>query len=72
MRKPVVSHHNYHPESWSIQARELGTRIFRNVKCGSWSLEQGVNFFSMSYRHPIIVNRAAKRFGRLVRKEKVK
>ena len=66
--KSVVPHYNYHPKSWSEQARELSTRIYNNVASGSWTLEQSIHFFSISYRHPLIVNRAAKRFGRLIRK----
>ena len=72
MRKPVVPHHNYHPRSWSVQARELADRIAFNVNHGYLSIQEASHWFSNSYRHPMIKNRAAKRFGRLVRTGKVK
>ena len=72
MPKPVVPHHNYHPKSWSVQARELSDRIIENVNYGGWTMKDGVNFFALSYRHSLIVNRAAKRFGRKVREGKIK
>jgi hypothetical protein len=71
MSKLVVPHHNYHPESWSEQAREMSNRIAANVNSGAWTIKEGCEFFQHSYRHPLIRNRAAKRFGRLVREGKV-
>ena len=62
----------YHPESWSVQARELADRIYNQLGEGEnkYSLKEAENFFSNSYRHPLIRQRAAKRFGRLVRRNK--
>lgn len=62
---------NYQPKSWSESARELSNQVVENVNSGSWCIEQASRFFSRSYRHPRIVNRAAKRFGRLRRAGKV-
>ena len=61
----------YRPESWSAQARELSNRIAENVNCGAWCLEEAHRFWGLSYRHPRIVHRAAKRFGRLLREGKI-
>lgn len=57
----------YHPKSWSQQAREMADKQVRQT------LEDGdptysLWFFSHSYRHPLIRRRAAKRFGREMRK----
>jgi len=65
----------YRPRSWSAQAREYADAIYEAglwmVAFGEWTEEQRkreliVNLQS-SYRHPLIVYRAAKR---LHRKEK--
>ena len=61
----------YHPKSWSAQARELSDRIAENVNSGAWCLEQASRFWGSSYRHALIVMRAANRFGRLIREGKV-
>lgn len=84
---------NWHPDSWSQQARELGDRIFRQV---IFAIENGystdqfaeyigggkfivrtpekwaTHFWTVSYRSPIIVNRAAKRYGRKLRQYKAR
>ena len=87
--------YNYHPESWSAQAREMADiqfgywkeiqehpelermeyahdgrldENFEYVKLSNASIAYYVDFFNCSYRHPLIRHRAAKRFGRLVRK----
>lgn len=70
--KPVVPHHNYHPESWSVQARQLSNDMAWQVNHGLRTIEEVIQFFQISYRHSRIVNRAAKRFGRLVHEGKVK
>ena len=62
----------YRPASWSEQARRMGDRMIGYVNGGSMCLEQVSRFFNMSYRHPRIVYRAAKRFGRALRAGKVK
>lgn len=59
---------NYHPTSWSQQAREMCDRQIAMVQQGYSTIEQAINFFSNSYRPSIIRCRAAKRFGRWVRK----
>ena len=82
--------YNYHPESWSAQAREmadiqfeywkeaqehpemvrtyLDTETWEYVMMSTASVKYYTYFFSNSYRHPLIRHRAAKRFGRLVKK----
>lgn len=62
---------NFHPESWSAQARELGDKAINNVNSGYWSEEQAKRFFNLSYRAPLIRYRAAKRYCRAVRTGKV-
>mgnify|MGYP000205122457 CR=1 FL=1 len=62
----------YHPKSWSQQARELCDNQVEQIKAGWTTIEWAEHFFSTSYRHSLIRNRAAKRFGRLVRAGKVK
>lgn len=61
----------YHPKSWSQSARELADRIAWNVEEGYCSMKSGREFFSNSYRHPLIRHRAAKRFGRRRRANKI-
>lgn len=62
----------YHPRSWSRQARELSWREIHSVNGGYCTLNEAINFFSKSYRAPIIRYRAAKHFGRKVRENRVK
>lgn len=57
----------YRPKSWSEQARKIADEQIRStLESGDpvWSLR----FFSNSYRADIIRHRAAKRFGRAMRK----
>ena len=57
----------YRPKSWSEQARKMADQqIHSTLESGNpvWSLR----FFSNSYRADIIRYRAAKRFGRAMRK----
>ena len=61
----------WRPWSWSEQARAMGDRTIGYVNDGSMCIEQVERFFRNSYRHPRIVLRAAKRFGRAVRAGKV-
>lgn len=61
----------WRPRSWSQQARAMGDRMIEYVNGGSMCIEQVQCFFNKSYRHPRIVLRAAKRFGRAVRAGKV-
>ena len=69
--KSVVPHHNYHPESWSAQARQMCDEQVRSINIGMSTIADASEFFQTSYRHKIIRSRAAKRFGRLVREGKV-
>lgn len=63
----------YHPKSWSEQAREMADKQAWQVNhYVDYTIADAVCFFSISYRHPLIRNRAAKRFGHLVRAGKVK
>lgn len=57
--------------SWSEQARMMGDRMIGYVNGGSMCIEEVECFFKKSYRHPRIIMRAAKRFGRAVRAGKV-
>ena len=84
---------NWHPDSWSQQAREMGSRIYNTVVCAienGYSTDQfaeyigggeviirtpeewATHFWTISYRPPIIVNRAAKRYGRKLRQYKAR
>lgn len=57
----------YHPKSWSQQAREMCDKQIKQINSGWQTIDGAVKFFSQSYRAEIIRNRAAKRFGRMVR-----
>ena len=61
----------WHPESWSKQARNMSNDIIESINVGYETIEGAINFFSRSYRAPIIRYRAAKHFGRKVREGKV-
>lgn len=77
----------YHPRSWSQQAREKANALYRWIKIEkpilSYRDEEGefhynvssdeyaAYEFYMSYRCDMIRYRAAKRFGRLMRKKSV-
>lgn len=62
---------SYYPKSWSKQAREMADYQVAAINAGAGSVEFAINFFSNSYRAPIIRYRAAKRFGRLRRAGKI-
>ena len=62
----------WRPKSWSEQARDLCDRQIALIKAGINSIECSLAFFSDSYRHPLIRQRAAKRFGRMLREGKVR
>lgn len=62
---------SYYPKSWSKQAREMADYQVAAINAGVGSVEFAINFFSNSYRAPIIRYRAAKRFGRLRRAGKI-
>ena len=61
----------WHPQSWSQQARNLSNNVIESVNTGYKTIKEATNFFSHSYRAPLICYRAAKRFGRKVREGKV-
>ena len=63
---------NYHPESWSHQARKISTQEIECINAGWQTIEGAVEFFQHSYRHSLIRERAAKRFGRMLRAGKVR
>ena len=55
---------NWHPKSWSKQARELADRQVEYVVYGNKTIKEVLHFFSISYRADIIKYRAEKRFIR--------
>ena len=61
---------NYHPKSWSAQARKLADRIYEPYSKGILTLKDCEIILIDSYKHPLIRLRAAKRFGRLIRRDK--
>lgn len=64
-------HYSYHPNSYSVQARELCDRAINNVNNGTWCIEQAYRFFALSYRCNVIRYRAMTRFNRYVKAGKV-
>jgi len=62
---------SYHPESWSAQARKMCDNQIEMVEAGYATIDEAIHFFSISYRHPLIRHRAAKRFGRMLRAGKI-
>ena len=61
-------HRTYHPKSWSQQARNMADDQIWNVEHGYETKEEAKKFFHTSYRHSLIRQRAAKRFGRKMRR----
>lgn len=61
----------YHCKSWSTQAREMCDRQIILINAGWQTIDGAKEFFSISYRPKIIHYRAAKRFGRMIRANKV-
>ena len=59
---------NWHPKSWSEQARELADRQVEYVVYGDKTIKEVLHFFSISYRADIIKYRAEKRFIRKIKK----
>jgi hypothetical protein len=73
----------YHPESWSQQARAIADSIFNQVIYYTYEYPErwtdkdtpekwATEFFQTYYRHPLIRQRAAARYGRLLREYKKK
>ncbi len=63
---------NYRPKSWSAQAREMCDRQVEYINYGHCFIEDSMRIFRNSYRHPLIVGRAAKRFGRMLKAGKIR
>lgn len=61
----------YHPKSWSQLARKMCNEQIMSIENGWQTINGAIKFFSESYRADIIRNRAAKRFGRMVKAGKV-
>lgn len=59
---------SYHAKSWSAQARKMCQNQIELIEDGEITEKEAIKFFSTSYRHPLIRQRAAKRFGRIMRK----
>ena len=59
---------NWHPKSWSEQARELADRQVEYAVYGDKTIKEVLHFFSISYRADIIKYRAEKRFIRKMKK----
>lgn len=57
----------YKTKSWSESARFLSNKMYIYYISGILREEDVVRFFQNSHRAPLIVHRAAKRFGRMVR-----
>lgn len=62
----MIIRRKYHPSSWSKQAREFADLILEQGEYvwGSWAIAN-------SYRPKLIRYRAAKRFGRALRKKNI-
>ena len=56
--------------SWSMRARTMYCIQLNQYLRGEKSEQECVEFFSTSYKAPIIRMRAAKKFGRMMRKIK--
>ena len=63
--------HAYREESWSDKARYVCDNQIKLVKAGKKTVEEAQYFFHMSYKHPLIRQRAAKRFGKKLKAGKV-
>ena len=63
---------SWYPPSWSEQARKMCDRQVAYVNAEMTTIENAFYLFSVSYRSPIIRYRAAKRFARLLKQDKVK
>lgn len=62
----------WRPASWSQQAREMCDRQAEYINAGHALIEDALHLFSNSYRAKIITGRAAKRFSRLMRVERLR
>lgn len=58
----------YRPKSWSQQAREMCQKQINQVNSGWSTIDHAVYFFHWSHRNKLITQRAAKMFGRAVKK----
>jgi hypothetical protein len=53
--------------SWSMRARKMCYNQLGQYLCGEKTKQECIEFFSTSYRAPIIRIRAAKKFGKMLR-----
>lgn len=69
----VKQQKQYHPKSWSKQARELSDRIIEQVQSGEYSccIDWGYDTLLNSYRCDLIRDRALARFARWHRRGKL-
>lgn len=58
---------SYRPASWSTQARLMCDKQLYYIAKGTKTIEEGAETIRNSYRHPLIKQRAIKRFGRKVK-----
>ena len=63
--------YNYHPKSWSVQARRMGNSLIESVNEGYILLDEVAYKVRISSQAPIIKERALKRFVRALRAGKV-
>lgn len=63
---------SYHPKSWSQQARRMCDEQIAQIKLGYITVDEALDFFFNSYKHPLVRGRAAARFGRKLREGKIK
>ena len=59
---------SYYPKSWTQQARKMADNQIEQILDGEITRAEATRFFADSYHAPIIRYRAAKRFGREMRK----
>lgn len=65
----------YRPNSYSQQARKMSDMLYARYsdeRISEYDESYVIEFLQRSYRDPMVVNRAAKRVGRMMRKGKVK
>ena len=63
--------YTYYPASWSAQARKICDNQIALINAGWQTIDGTRKFFSSHSRNNLIMNRAAKRFGRAMRAGKI-
>lgn len=63
--------YSYHAKSYSKQARDMSNQVMEHVNRGAWCIEQAFRFFTLSYRHVLIKDRALNRFRRYLKNGKI-